>query len=111
LPEGEIIMLLHALHFDAGVFPPEINYSSGTTVNTTQKRTGAYSMRIDWATSDYYYYSRLALATGLSEFYLQFGLFLNASPSGNYPTKLVRWEGPTGTVLGGLAVNNTTGKI
>jgi hypothetical protein len=105
-------MLLHAFHFDAGVVPPEISTAGTYTgASTTQQRTGAYSLRISNYTADFSYYGRLALATGLSEFYLQFAMFLASTPIGHSFTKFLRWEGPTGTVLGGLKINNSSGKI
>lgn len=103
--------LLHAIHFDAGVFPPEISHSSGV-VSSTQKRTGTYSGRLNVASNNNFtgYYIRCTLSSSLSEIFLQFGLHVSGVTTGSY-TRFLRWEGSDGSVLGGLKINPSNGKI
>lgn len=100
----------HAIHFDAGVLPPDIT-SNSVVFSSTQKRTGVYSLRLNSTGSNFGYYAFLSLTSGLTELYAQFAWCTQNSPIGTAWTRLFRWEGPTGTVLGGLKINNSTGKI
>jgi hypothetical protein len=80
---------------------------SGTSYETSIVRTGTRSMRMGSSTNDFLFYFTVPLDTGLSEFYLQFGYYVNGgSQSGTRP--ILAWR-KGATILGGLKLNTLNG--
>jgi hypothetical protein len=104
-------MLLHAIHFEAAVLPPEVAANNGSA-STTQARTGSYSCRVTGNNvAEFTNYWRITLSASQLELYLQAAIRTDTTPIGASRSRILRWEGTDGSVLGGLKVNATSGKI
>lgn len=102
--------LLHAVHFDAGVYPPEVVATGvGTLLSSTVKRTGGYSVSVRSVVAHFNNFVSMQLSASLSELYLQFGCYYTLLPS--MASRIIRWKSAGGTVLGGLVLNHTTRQL
>jgi hypothetical protein len=90
-------MLLHALHFDDGGLPPEVQvYSFG--VSTSKYRTGTRSIASTNYADNFGNWWMLALSQNLPEAFCQFAFYVGNTIG----VKLLRWEDASGNILGGL---------
>ncbi|MBM4286885.1 MAG: hypothetical protein FJ135_01835 [Deltaproteobacteria bacterium] len=74
---------------------------SGAAFSTTQKRTGTHALRL-WSNSVPFYQNGQIPFPELSEFYVQFGFYLDTNVQGT--VEFLRWRKGT-TTLGGLKLN------
>jgi hypothetical protein len=103
--------LLHAVHFDAGVVPSDVTTIGAPSVSSTVARTGSRCLRFASLFTPFNNGVRVNLATGLADLYVQFAWYSSANIAGLSTTKIFRWEGPGGTILGGLKINNVSGLL